>query len=97
ALATRIAKDLSKLGIKVWIDDERLQGGHHWRSEIFRGLRNAESVVVLLTPASVVRAWVQREVSSAVLLKKKIFPLHLEESFALIQSNETMRQLQDVQ
>ena len=60
-LAERLARDLSKQGIPVFLEQDSLEPGHRWEEQIRNALERAEAMVVLLTPASLDSQWVTME------------------------------------
>ncbi len=75
--AFKLADDLEKQGFSVWIDRE-IGGGERWRSSIIKALREANEVVVVLTPDARESEWVMHEGSVASGLEKPIYPLLLQ-------------------
>lgn len=61
ALARRLAQDLRRAGLDVWLDQWDLRVGEEIDSAIGRGVGDSDFMVVLLSAASVASAWVQRE------------------------------------
>jgi internalin A len=74
-LATSLAKD----NIESWWDFDKLKGGHDWQKEIQQGIKRCDFFVVVLSPTSVDREWVLKEITYANEYKKKIIPLMLKE------------------
>ena len=66
ALAHRLAADLERDGIPVWIAPESIQHGEEWVEAIGRGLDESAFFVVILTPAGVASKWVKKEGNLAV-------------------------------
>jgi hypothetical protein len=65
--ATRLAADLTRLGIDVWLDKDRLLPGQRWRDEITSAIRNSKFFLVLLSTRSVTRrGYVQAEIGEAL-------------------------------
>ena len=74
-LATTLAKD----NIEAWWDFDKLKGGHDWQKEIQQGIKRCDFFIVVLSPTSVDREWVLKEITYANEYKKKIIPLMLKE------------------
>jgi hypothetical protein len=75
--ALRLAKDLEKNGINVWIAEWDLDYGDDIVQEIERGLNETKKFIILLSPEALNRAWVRQELSSA-------FHMALSESGKLV-------------
>jgi formylglycine-generating enzyme required for sulfatase activity len=80
--AHRLADDLQRLGVRVWIAPESIRPGESWVSAIERGLRESSHVVVLLTPAALESKWVKKETDVAIAQERKgriqVIPLDLK-------------------
>jgi len=81
-LAHRLADDLGRHGISIWIMPESIQPGDDWVEAINRGLSASSHVVVLLTPSAITSQWVRIEMSAAIDLERKekiqILPLDVQ-------------------
>jgi formylglycine-generating enzyme required for sulfatase activity len=81
--AQRLAGDLRRLGVKVWIAPESIRTGESWVKAIERGLRESSHVVIVLTPAALESKWVEKETDVAIARERrgqiKIIPLSVEE------------------
>src|SRR5262249_15492114 len=51
--AKRLADDLSKSGLQIWMDTRDIPAGNKWDREIQNGLDTSNIMLVLLSPASV--------------------------------------------
>jgi hypothetical protein len=84
-VVTRLIKDLTNLGYSVWFDrfqgDQGITPGADWEESIESGISAADYMVLLLTPNSVSRSdgYCHNEISYAIQLKKRIFPIMMEE------------------
>ncbi len=65
-LARELAQRLAGAGIRVWWDDAEISAGENWAEAIERALREADALVVLLSPDAVRSRWVRREVDYAL-------------------------------
>lgn len=65
--AEKLAQDLSSWGITVWWDAWEIKVGDSLTQKIQEGLSSSSWLAVILTPDSVKSAWVQRELSSALI------------------------------
>jgi hypothetical protein len=75
----KLAGDLGKDNIETWWDFDHLKGGDNWQKEIQKGIKLCNFFVVVLSPNSVDREWVLKEITYANEYKKKIIPLMLKE------------------
>jgi formylglycine-generating enzyme required for sulfatase activity len=82
AFAQRLAGDLRRLGMKVWIAPESIRSGEEWVDAIERGLGESSHIVIVLTPAALVSPWVRKETNVAIALERqggiRVIPLHVE-------------------
>jgi formylglycine-generating enzyme required for sulfatase activity len=80
--AHRLADDLRRLGMKVWIAPESIRPGEGWVSAVERGLEESSHVVVVLTPAALESKWVKKETDVAIAQERKgqiqVIPLDVE-------------------
>jgi hypothetical protein len=63
--ARRIASDLERHGVKVWLDERELHVGESLRERIEQALEKSHHVIVLLSRASAKKEWVKKELSAA--------------------------------
>lgn len=75
--AIRLRSELERAGLEVWRDIEDMQGGQSWKDQLRKALRTVDTVVVLLTPASVTSKYVEWEWENALTLEKQVIPLLL--------------------
>ena len=76
----RLARDLSAFGVEVWLDEDEIRIGESLVQEIGEGIDEADYVVVVLSPDSVVSRWVKEELDIAMNQqiadgKLKVLPL----------------------
>ncbi len=84
ATAASLVDALKANGARVWWDQE-LQLGEQWATEIKRALKEADVVLVLVTPSSVESHWVTYEWSSALARTTTVIPVVSGGSFELLQ------------
>jgi len=89
---------LSKLlraqsGVSVWLDSQEIKLGESWQKSIDQALRNADVVVLVLSPASSESEWVRNEIGLARKLDKVIIPILIAGEASSIE----MLNLRDVQ
>ena len=73
--ALKLAKDLRKAGVKLWIDQLDIRPGSHWDASIENGLNAANCMIVILTPDSIASNNVMDEVSYALESGKRVIPI----------------------
>jgi hypothetical protein len=84
-VARRIADELRKVELQVWLDASSLQPGQNWVAGIERALEEAGYLLVLLSSASLTSQWVQREWTSMLTRQLggktggTVIPLRLED------------------
>jgi hypothetical protein len=79
-LATALKDSISELlldGVEFFVSSDRMSiiGGDRWLEKIESGLLRSSIVVVLCTPESVKRPWVNFEAGGAWSTKKRVIPL----------------------
>ena len=78
-LAIRIAEDFQRQGINTFFDKWEIGPGDSIRAKIDAGLENCTHFVVLLTPQSIGKPWVNAEIDAAFVAKVerrcKLIPL----------------------
>ena len=73
--ALKLAKELRKNNVDVWLDTQELQPGSEWKSEITRAVKSSDTVVALLSASSVARRNSLIELGMAWSLGKTIIPV----------------------
>lgn len=76
----KLASDLKKFGVKVWIDEAEIKLGDSLIEKIREGIDKMEYLAVILSPDSVKSEWVKKEVDVAMNQeiegrKVKVLPL----------------------
>ena len=66
---------LEKAGAHFWLDIDQIEPGTDWRAEIARGIRDADEVLLMLSPTSAQRPVVKEEIDIAIRAGKPIRPL----------------------
>jgi len=81
-MAEKIATTLQSRGIDTWWDKWCMLSGDSLRQKIDEGLGDCTHFVVLLTPISLTKPWVNQEMDAALMLKLqskcKFIPLRLD-------------------
>jgi hypothetical protein len=57
----RLARDLTKAGVQIWLDEWEIRVGDSITQKIQQGIRESRYVAIWLTRQSVASGWVQRE------------------------------------
>jgi hypothetical protein len=76
-MARLIDERTGEHGVTTFLDEKDIEGGDLFKDEIRTALRSCEELLVLLTPYSISRDWVQNEIGSAWVLEKRIVPILL--------------------
>jgi len=80
--AHRLADDLRRMGVQVWIAPESIRPGESWVDAIERGLGESSHTVVVLTPKALKSRWVKKETGVAIAQERKgriqVIPLDVE-------------------
>src|SRR5207248_344407 len=63
----QLASDLAKADIDTWLDEQRILVGDSITEKIGQGLAQSDYFVIALSENSVGSAWVQKELSGALL------------------------------
>lgn len=72
-IASKIAERLQQAGIETVLERAELQPGDSWHVSLEQALENADSVLLLLSPASLNSAWVTREYQYALSMEKPLY------------------------
>jgi hypothetical protein len=80
----QLATDLSKQGISVWLDEQKILVGDSITEKISQGLAQSDYFLIALSEHSVNSQWVSKELNTALVneiekRKVKILPLKLSE------------------
>jgi len=70
--------DLEQFGYRVWIDQTGIRGGQQWMATIVDSIREAQAVVLLLSPNSARSDNVRREINLALQINKRIIPVEIQ-------------------
>jgi hypothetical protein len=73
--ALKLAKELRKSNVDVWLDTTELQPGADWQSEIMRAVKSSDTFVTLLSASSVTQRNSLIELGMAWGLDKNIIPV----------------------
>ncbi|MEB3212811.1 MAG: TIR domain-containing protein, partial [Leptolyngbyaceae bacterium] len=83
--ARKLNQTLQIQGMTTWFDQENIESGEDFRTEIFRGIENSENFVFIISPSSVVSSFCNEEVDYAKRLNKRMVTvLYREVSVALL-------------
>ena len=73
-----VLKGLREGGIELWVDVDHVAPGDEFPKEIGEALRRADVVIVFLSPTSVTRPWVLREIGYASRRELRVIPVEVE-------------------
>lgn len=65
----RIARELERYGVRVWLDERELRVGDSLRERIEHALKNSDHVIIVLSRAALRRPWVTKEINAAFSLE----------------------------
>jgi len=65
-LAREVTAALQNSGLEVWDDEKEIFPGDNWAEKVAQALREAEAMVVLLTPDALNSNWVQHDIDYAL-------------------------------
>ncbi|PZM08099.1 molecular chaperone Tir [Rhizobium tubonense] len=82
ALAQQIAEALMAKGINVWWDQWEMGAGASLRQRIDEGLGGCTHFIVLITPISITKPWVNHEIDAGLMLR-----IHGQAAFIPLRSN----------
>lgn len=77
---SKIMDALSAAGITFWFDKEGVIHGEDFGEKILKYIKRAKIFVYLSTTAANESEWTRKEIASAVMYKKKIIPVRIDES-----------------
>jgi UDP-2,3-diacylglucosamine pyrophosphatase LpxH len=75
---SKLANDLRTEGVDFWIDRLDIPAGERWDDEVEKALISAETIIVVLSPASVYSENVKNEFGYALDNGKRVIPILLE-------------------
>ena len=73
--ALKLAKDLRSAGADIWIDQLDIVSGERWDEAVEKALEACRSILIILSPASVVSDNIRDELSFAIDEGKQIIPV----------------------
>lgn len=62
-------------GIKLWLDQDLIQGGDDWMDALEKALEECGRLVLCMSPDSLESPWVKREYRHFIKAKKTVYPL----------------------
>ena len=68
-------RNLQSAGVHVWFDQDEIKPGDTWRDKLEEGLRLIDSIIMILSPASVSSSNLSFELGVALGMGKKIIPI----------------------
>lgn len=80
--AERLADELERRAVEVWIAPGSIRPGEEWIDAIGRGLETSTHFALVSTPAAYLSTWVRKEYNAALLLEAdgeiEVIPLEVE-------------------
>jgi hypothetical protein len=73
--ARSFAEALAQRGVRVWLDEFRVNAGESFRDAVEVGLRESDVLVALIDPASSLKPNLFFELGAAIGLGKRIVPI----------------------
>jgi hypothetical protein len=64
AWAQKLSDDLEAKGVETFLDQQRLDVGHPWETQLAQAVRNSQSLVVLWSGNAEKSSWVRRELAT---------------------------------
>ena len=77
---SKIMEALSKASISFWFDKEGVIHGEDFGEKILKYIKRSKIFVYLSTTSANESEWTRKEIASAVMYKKKIIPVRIDES-----------------
>lgn len=77
AFARYLRTALQTVGLRVWIDEERIESGGRWWKIIEQNIDACAAFLVIMSPEAAESDWVEREILRAEAQKKPIYPVLL--------------------
>lgn len=77
-LMRRVYNDLEEADFSMWSDEDMEQGSAEWQQSIRHAIKNAECLVVLLSPHAAESQWVEEAISYARLNRQMMFVVLIE-------------------
>ncbi len=77
-----IADGLEALGWSLWVDRDDLTAGSRLTEELPIGMRDAHTLIFMMTEASVASRWCLGEIDDAIALGRRIIPVELDPTAA---------------
>ena len=79
-IAVQVSSALRAAGHDVWIDIEGIAGGANWLNAIEDAIKNADWLLVLISPSGVRSRWVLQEINYARMIQKPILPILVKQT-----------------
>lgn len=74
-IARKVAEDLERLGITVFLDAKDLESGDVFDEAISEEIRRTDEMLVIISPAALKSMWVILEFGAAQVLRKRLIPI----------------------
>ena len=77
-VALRLAADLRRAGVDIWIDQHKIKPSDHWDRSVEAGLRDSAGVVMVMSERSAASENVLDEIAVALDSGKQVIPVLIE-------------------
>lgn len=75
AMASEFINTLRAEGLDVWIDVNNISLGEKWEKALHNAIKNANCILVFLSPNATESQWIQQEVTLAQKFHRRIIPI----------------------
>ncbi len=80
AFVLKLAEDLEKAGIDIWLDQKKIAAGKKWDREIDIALKSSGILILVISPKSAISDNVANEVLFAINKRKTVIPVIIEQT-----------------
>jgi hypothetical protein len=94
--ADKLVRYLQRTGFAPWVDRVYIQGGHRWRDELLKVLRDCDACVPVLSPKYFESEVCRMEIFVARSFGRPILPVMLKECFDELRNHEETKGLEDI-
>src|SRR2546428_9488081 len=78
--AENLISRIEKVGLETWVDNDHLQAGEDWRTEIDQAIKDAFALIVIMTPEARSSEYVTYEWAFAWGAGVKVIPILYKET-----------------
>lgn len=77
---SKIKEALAKAGVKFWMDEKGIVPGEDFAEKILKHIKASKIVVYISSASANQSEWTRKEIACALMYKKKVIPLLLDDS-----------------